>query len=96
MVSRTSQFSLQKSKYPPAVSLVAGGVAGGVEAAATYPFEFAKTRVQLRSQSGVPVPRNPFLVVGRVYRSEGLRALYKGCSSLIVVSHFHGLGLYYL
>lgn len=82
---RSSQPSLQNSKSSPAVSLIAGGVAGGVEAAATYPFEFAKTRVQLRSNDGASVPRNPLLVVSKVWRTEGLRTLYKGCSSLIVV-----------
>ncbi|KAF2498806.1 tricarboxylate transport protein, mitochondrial precursor [Lophium mytilinum] len=74
------------SKTPPIVSLLAGGVAGGIEAAASYPFEFAKTRVQLRSQKGVPTPKNPFLVVSQVYHSEGLRALYKGCGALVVGS----------
>lgn len=70
------------------VSLISGGIAGGVEAAATYPFEFAKTRVQLRNPGNAAssTPRNPFLVVASVYRHEGLRALYKGCSSLIVGS----------
>ncbi|KAL8710423.1 MAG: hypothetical protein Q9220_005024 [cf. Caloplaca sp. 1 TL-2023] len=76
----------QDAPTPPLVSLIAGGVAGGVEAAATYPFEFAKTRVQLRSQGGGPTAKNPFLVVARVFRDEGIRALYKGCSSLIVGS----------
>ena len=50
-----------------------------------YPLEFAKTRVQLRAQKGIPTPRNPFLVVTRVYQNEGLRALYKGCAALVVV-----------
>ena len=53
---------------------------------AKYPFEFAKTRVQLRQEAGVPTPRNPFKVVGQVFRDEGVRALYKGCSSLVVGS----------
>jgi hypothetical protein len=54
-----------------------------------YPLEFAKTRVQLRSQKGIPTPRNPFLVVTQVYKTEGLRALYKGCGALVVVCiHF--------
>ena len=75
------------SKTPPIVSLVSGGIAGGVEAAATYPFEFAKTRVQLRNEGNASIrPRNPFLVVAEVFRNEGPRALYKGCSSLIVGS----------
>ncbi len=74
------------SKTPPIVSLLSGGIAGGVEAAATYPFEFAKTRVQLRNEANASRPRNPFLVVAEVFRNEGARALYKGCSSLIVGS----------
>ena len=50
-----------------------------------YPFEFAKTRAQLRNETGARAPRNPFLVVRQVFRNEGARALYKGCSALIVV-----------
>ena len=73
-------------KTLPIVSLVSGGIAGGVEAAVTYPFEFAKTRVQLRNEGNASRPRNPFLVVSEVFRNEGPRALYKGCSSLIVGS----------
>ncbi|CAJ2508085.1 Uu.00g092710.m01.CDS01 [Anthostomella pinea] len=71
-------------KTSPLVSLLAGGIAGGVEAACTYPFEFAKTRVQLYGhEKGV---RNPFYVVAKVAREEGLGALYKGCSTMIVGS----------
>lgn len=70
------------NKASPLVALFAGGVAGGVEAACTYPFEFAKTRVQLYGHEGL---RNPFAVVARVARQEGLAALYKGCSTMIVV-----------
>ncbi|KAL8779504.1 MAG: hypothetical protein Q9213_006916 [Squamulea squamosa] len=76
----------QNASTPPLVSLLAGGVAGGVEAIATYPFEFAKTRVQLRNESGAASSKNPFLVVGQVFRKEGYRALYKGCSTLVVGS----------
>ena len=76
-----------ESRTPPVVSLASGGIAGGVEAAVTYPFEFAKTRVQLRNEGNSSTrPRNPFLVVSEVFRKEGPRALYKGCSSLIVGS----------
>lgn len=70
------------NKASPLVALLAGGIAGGVEAACTYPFEFAKTRVQLYGHEGL---RNPFAVVARVARQEGLGALYKGCSTMIVV-----------
>ncbi|KAK0287654.1 hypothetical protein LTR35_004130 [Friedmanniomyces endolithicus] len=75
-----------EAQTPAIVSLAAGGFAGAIEAFATYPFEFAKTRVQLREQKGVPTPRNPFNVVLGVYRSEGLPALYKGCSTLVIGS----------
>ncbi|TGJ86010.1 hypothetical protein E0Z10_g2769 [Xylaria hypoxylon] len=71
------------NKASPLVALLAGGIAGGVEAACTYPFEFAKTRVQLYGHEGI---RNPFAVVARVARQEGVRALYKGCSTMIVGS----------
>ncbi|KAI4153805.1 MAG: hypothetical protein LQ340_002079 [Diploschistes diacapsis] len=71
---------------PPIVSVLSGGIAGGVEAALTYPFEFAKTRAQLRNKKGVEPPRNPFKIVSQVYRQEGPRSLYKGCSALVVGS----------
>ncbi|KAL7625027.1 hypothetical protein AAE478_004241 [Parahypoxylon ruwenzoriense] len=70
-------------KTPPLMALTAGGIAGGIEAACTYPFEFAKTRVQLYGHEGV---RNPFTAVAKVAREEGVRALYKGCSTMIVGS----------
>ncbi len=42
--------------------------------------------MQLRNEAGVPTPKNPFLVVGQVFKNEGARALYKGCSSLVIGS----------
>lgn len=73
---------------PASVSLISGGIAGGVEGALTYPFEFAKTRAQLiQKNTGNTKPsRNPFLVVAQTYKHEGLRALYKGCGALVVGS----------
>lgn len=77
---------MKSQDTPPIVSILSGGIAGGVEAATTYPFEFAKTRVQLRSQKGSIQPRNPFLIIFNVYKQEGYRALYKGCGALVVGS----------
>ncbi|ETI26794.1 hypothetical protein G647_10239 [Cladophialophora carrionii CBS 160.54] len=68
------------SNKSPLVSLIAGGAAGGVEATITYPFEFAKTRVQLHDTSPT---RNPFAVIKSVIEKEGPRSLYKGCSTLV-------------
>lgn len=49
-------------------------------------MELGKTRVQLRSERGVKPPRNPFKVVYIIYKQEGFKALYRGCTSLIVGS----------
>lgn len=85
-MDRTKLDRRQPPQIPIIVSLVSGGIAGGVEAAATFPFEYAKTRSQLRSETGVKSPRNPFSVVKNVYQTEGYRALYKGCGALVVGS----------
>ena len=86
---RFAQFStmgVRDANTPPIVSLISGGLAGGVEAGVTYPFEFVKTRVQLHSEPGSKPPRNPFKIVSQVYKQEGLRALYKGCGALVIGS----------
>ncbi|KAI9037764.1 uncharacterized protein KD926_000027 [Aspergillus affinis] len=69
---------------PQWVSLVAGGVAGGVEAAVTYPFEYSKTRVQLLQQGTAVAPSNPLRLILQVARQDGIGALYIGCSTLII------------
>ena len=68
----------------PLISFAAGGIAGGVEATVTFPFEFAKTRVQLRQQKGEQTLKNPFRVITSIVRQDGVRALYTGCTTLIV------------
>lgn len=88
MTMSPSKEKNHKPPTPPLVSLISGGVAGGVEGFLTYPFEFAKTRVQLGRlpgslQSAQQIPKNPFLIVPHIYKSEGLKALYKGCSALV-------------
>ncbi|KAH8722353.1 mitochondrial carrier domain-containing protein [Phaeosphaeriaceae sp. PMI808] len=83
--SKSTSNSVKKG--PTAlVSLVSGAVAGGVEASATYPFEFAKTRAQL--QVGTKASSNPFAVIANVARSDGLGAIYTGCSTLILGTAF--------
>lgn len=47
-----------------------------------YPFEFAKTRTQLQATR----QSNPFAIIAQVARNDGVRALYTGCSTLIIVS----------
>lgn len=72
----------KKQHVPPVVSCVSGAIAGAVEAACTYPFEFAKTRLQLRSQSG-PQISNPVLMIRHIVANEGVQSLYVGCSTLM-------------
>lgn len=85
---------------PQWVSLVAGGIAGGVEAAITvsifpsailysanftqYPFEYSKTRVQLLDNSAIRTS-NPLRLIFQVAKQEGTGALYTGCSTLVIV-----------
>ncbi|KAK9472967.1 mitochondrial carrier domain-containing protein [Dipodascopsis tothii] len=68
-------------KPPPWKSLVAGATAGAIEAAITYPFEFAKTRLQLVDRSKIHTS-NPVALVARVAREEGVSVIYTGCSTL--------------
>ncbi|KAL5379315.1 hypothetical protein DPSP01_008587 [Paraphaeosphaeria sporulosa] len=72
--------SATKTSPPAHISLVAGAVAGGFEATATYPFEFAKTRAQLYAGGS----KNPFTVIVQVARANGFGAIYTGCSTLII------------
>ena len=49
-----------------------------------YPFEFAKTRAQLKGFKSTSA--NPFSVIAQTARNEGLGAIYTGCSTLILVN----------
>ncbi|KAK8214875.1 hypothetical protein M8818_002458 [Zalaria obscura] len=78
------------SAPPKYLSFLSGGIAGAIEASATYPLEFAKTRIQLRRDPGnatiATVANNPIRMIRDVLRKEGPRALYRGCSALVVGS----------
>jgi solute carrier family 25 citrate transporter 1 len=73
-----------KSAPSAHVSLLAGAIAGAVEASATYPFEFAKTRAQLVAGGS----SNPIAVIVQVARNDGFGAIYTGCSTLIIGTAF--------
>jgi solute carrier family 25 citrate transporter 1 len=75
-----------KKKISSPVLLFSSAVAGGVEALATYPFEYAKTRVQLQTVPGCR--HNPFAVIANVMRNDGLGAVYTGCSTLVLGTAF--------
>nr|QKK35436.1 mitochondrial Ctp1 [Starmerella bombicola] len=62
-------------------SFVAGATAGGCESFITFPFEFAKTRLQLLQSSPAlkARPSNPISLLLQVGRADGLSAIYAGC-----------------
>jgi solute carrier family 25 citrate transporter 1 len=75
-----------KKNLSAPVLLISSAVAGGVEALATYPFEYAKTRVQLQSIPGCH--HNPLSVILNVARNDGIGAVYTGCSTLVLGTAF--------
>jgi len=93
---------LQKRQTSPGLSLFAGGVAGGVEAATTvslldlrkYPLptnrqlQYPFEFAKTRSQLGSKNPGQTSILhlVRNVLRTEGISGLYTGCSTLVVVS----------
>ncbi|KAF3034813.1 hypothetical protein E8E12_006694 [Didymella heteroderae] len=80
--SETTTKNTAKPKASTPVLLFSSAVAGCVEAVATYPFEYAKTRVQLHT---VPIPHhNPFSIIYNVVRYEGMGTVYTGCSTLVL------------
>ncbi|KFA65885.1 hypothetical protein S40285_09205 [Stachybotrys chlorohalonatus IBT 40285] len=73
-----------KQNISPSLSLFSGAVAGAVEATITYPFEFAKTRAQLQAEKS----KSPLTVLAKIVREDGFRAMYTGCSALVVGTAF--------
>ncbi|KAI0461786.1 CtIP- endonuclease [Komagataella kurtzmanii] len=73
----------EKRKVDPFHSFIAGGTAGAVEGVVTYPFEFAKTRLQLVDKSA-NMSRNPLKLIATIARTQGVGALYTGCPAFVV------------
>lgn len=74
---------VDKNQVDPFNSFIAGALAGAVEGTITYPFEFAKTRLQLRDKN-VKSSRNPLVLIYHTARTQGISALYVGCPAFIV------------
>lgn len=70
-------------KIDPFKSFIAGGTAGAVEGVVTYPFEFAKTRLQLVDKSS-RASRNPLVLIYNISKTQGVSALYVGCPAFVV------------
>jgi len=70
-------------KVDPFKSFIAGGTAGAIEGVVTYPFEFAKTRLQLVDKSS-KASRNPLVLIYNVAKTQGVSSLYIGCPAFVV------------
>lgn len=71
------------SSVDPLHSFLAGSIAGAIEACITYPFEFAKTRLQLLDKAST-ASRNPLVLIFGSVKSQGLSSIYVGCPAFIV------------
>lgn len=81
-----TQLSRSKQGTSTPILLLSSAAAGGVEALATYPFEYAKTLVQLQTVSSRH--HNPFSVIWQVARHDGIATIYTGCSTLVAGTAF--------
>ncbi|CCH41711.1 Calcium-binding mitochondrial carrier protein [Wickerhamomyces ciferrii] len=73
----------KKKQIDPIHSFIAGGTAGAIEGVITYPFEFAKTRLQLVDRSS-KASRNPLVLIYNTAKTQGISSLYTGCPAFVV------------
>ncbi|XXQ33460.1 Mitochondrial carrier protein [Plasmodiophora brassicae] len=74
-------------KTSTAKNLVAGGLAGAIEATIMYPTEFVKTQLQLASKAqGTPPFTTPLGCLKYTVETRGVFGLYSGLSTLVVGS----------
>ncbi|KAK6459203.1 citrate transport protein [Scheffersomyces xylosifermentans] len=76
-------MSAEKKKVDPFKSFIAGGTAGAIEGVITYPFEFAKTRLQLVDKTS-KMSRNPLVLIYNIAKTQGVSSLYVGCPAFVV------------
>ncbi|RKP24929.1 mitochondrial tricarboxylate transporter [Syncephalis pseudoplumigaleata] len=81
MAASSDKSQLPKRRW---FSLVAGGVAGAVEATTTYPTEYIKTQLQLQDGSGRVKFRGPIHCLTTTVRENGVLSLYRGLSAMII------------
>ncbi|QLG72680.1 hypothetical protein HG535_0D03880 [Zygotorulaspora mrakii] len=75
--------SQPKKQVDPLKSFLAGSLAGAVEASITYPFEFAKTRLQLLDKASKS-SRNPLVLIYNTAKTQSIASIYVGCPAFIV------------
>lgn len=83
MSTKPKDSTTTAPKIDPFKSFLAGGIAGAIEGMTTYPFEFAKTRLQLISKSST-TSRNPLVLIYNIAKTQGVGALYVGMPAFVV------------
>lgn len=80
--------SSNRQGVTPTKSVLAGGIAGGIEICITYPTEYVKTHLQLDSKKHGAHPKylGPWHCVQLTVKERGFFGLYRGLSSLLVGS----------
>ncbi|CAI5758870.1 unnamed protein product [Candida verbasci] len=73
----------EKKQVDPFKSFIAGGTAGAIEGVITYPFEFAKTRLQLIDKSS-KISKNPLVLIYTIGKTQGISSLYVGCPAFVI------------
>jgi len=85
------------TEVTPLQSGVCGSVASAIAAALTMPLDVAKTRIILSNSSDVSHTENPFRIIWRIFRNEGVSRLFSGISpriAMMTVGGFLYLGAY--
>ncbi|KAJ1558763.1 hypothetical protein HK096_005132, partial [Nowakowskiella sp. JEL0078] len=85
------RYTKIEKNVPALYSVTAGAIAGGVEAAITYPTEFAKTQLQLQSRSStIKLAENsvaftgPIDVIKHTVKKKGFFGIYKGVDAVVI------------
>jgi len=79
----------RRSGYDPITHCVAGGLAGGIAAAATTPLDVIKTLLQTRGNSTVPEIRNAggLMEAARIIAArEGAKGFFRGMKARVVAA----------
>jgi len=73
----------QKRKMHVGKSILAGGIAGGIEIMITYPTEFVKTQLQLDERATVRKYSGPINCASQTVKQYGPLGLYRGLAPLL-------------
>jgi hypothetical protein len=85
---RTTRFG-EVPSYDPLTHCTAGGLAGGVAAAATTPLDVIKTLLQTRggaSDLEIRQARGLFPAAGIIWRREGAKGFFRGMNARVVTA----------